>query len=1124
MVIPKPFMYDQNKILSQNVSMTLSPTQSPNTYALFVTADLSWLGDPARAYPIVIDPNFTTAHISSFWPGDINNDTYIHDTPPYNYFYNNTYMTTGHDATLGSTRALVKFNLPTLPTGALVVGGTFSLNKTNNNVSNSAEVDVSRITSSWDPTAVNWSNKPSIDNNDTLTKTSKVNVGATTTGYINFDVGSIVKSWYNGNNVTNYGLEIVNNPETNTYFTWSSSDSVTNPPLLSITYMSDLLGINPKWSYANTPSGSVNTVNGNFLSSVTDFSWPGRGIPINVTRTYNSRATYTNFLFGPKWASNLDMQLQVNSWGVVFIDAAGSEHTFFPNSDGTTYTSQDNYPVQLYKSGTTYIVQESYTAPGTTTLTTGYQTQLPCAKFNANGLLTELDDGKGNATTLTHNGTTSIVVSDPSGRTLTLALSGGKVDHLTTSAEPTKNKVTYVYTNGNLTGVTYDNASSPSTAVQYDWTNGFISAFTDKGGAKTYLTYDANNRLMSTGSQNLLSNPSFEAAASSQSVDNWTSNIVQDSGSIQQTATSTPPLASNGFHSLNLHSNTLTGTSGDSYLYATQIIPVQPNHTYTLSGLIKTIQPVGSNNTDPNVWKAFLNVEQLNSSGSEKYQWVDTRTNGITGTTDWTARNLSVSTFADTAYLKVLVEVQHDSAHFGGDAYFDSIQLEDNTNMLSRNQSDIETDASGWSANTGSTISRDTTQAWQGSASLKETVTSDSYAITPVKALTLPDQNNPSVTYTVSGYVNIPTPLASGGGAYLRVIQRGADNSVVNDSLSTLTQNLNSTTGWQRISGSFTLAYPTTTKTVELLLEASNAGTVYWDGLQLEKNSTPSSFLPGWLEAFQGHTDFRYFTDNGYQACTVTQPAGEETEFINNGYGTPKSIIQDPNGKRAETDFVWDASDNLHQLTTPKGNIYTYTYDDVGNMIDAQDPNGKHESATYYYNETQTITNALNKTIKNVWDPKNLNNNNTTDVNGNSQAFAYDDSGNMTSESNLMGIADNRVLNSDLESPVAPATPTFTRSSAAYKQDGTQVAANAPRYESGKYNQAVTIEEGTTNLLNSQGGGASTDWSKWSHWGNRSYWSSESQTTDPNYGKVYAGVNANSLSTVPQTGSVIRPL
>lgn len=44
-------------------------------------------------------------------------------------------------------------------------------------------------------------------------------------------------------------------------------------------------------------------------------------------------------------------------------------------------------------------------------------------------------------------------------------------------------------------------------------------------------------------------------------------------------------------------------------------------------------------------------------------------------------------------------------------------------------------------------------------------------------------------------------------------------------------------------------------------------------------------------------------------------------------------------------------------------------------------------------------------------------------------------------------------------------TMNFTRNSIAYKQDGTQVAANVPRYESGKFGKAIMVEEGTTNLI-----------------------------------------------------------
>lgn len=76
--------------------------------------------------------------------------------------------------------------------------------------------------------------------------------------------------------------------------------------------------------------------------------------------------------------------------------------------------------------------------------------------------------------------------------------------------------------------------------------------------------------------------------------------------------------------------------------------------------------------------------------------------------------------------------------------------------------------------------------------------------------------------------------------------------------------------------------------------------------------------------------------------------------------------------------------------------------------------------------------------------------------------------------------------------------------------DGTPIA-TLRRFE-GRFGGGVAIEEGTTNKIETEGG-ASQDWSKWSHWGNRTYWSSETQYDDPIMGKIYEGVNANGSDT-----------
>ena len=54
-------------------------------------------------------------------------------------------------------------------------------------------------------------------------------------------------------------------------------------------------------------------------------------------------------------------------------------------------------------------------------------------------------------------------------------------------------------------------------------------------------------------------------------------------------------------------------------------------------------------------------------------------------------------------------------------------------------------------------------------------------------------------------------------------------------------------------------------------------------------------------------------------------------------------------------------------------------------------------------------------------------------------------------------------LGAEAENNYSKNPPTFSRGSVAYLSDGTQVAANVPRFEAGKFSSSVMVEEGTTN-------------------------------------------------------------
>lgn len=122
---------------------------------------------------------------------------------------------------------------------------------------------------------------------------------------------------------------------------------------------------------------------------------------------------------------------------------------------------------------------------------------------------------------------------------------------------------------------------------------------------------------------------------------------------------------------------------------------------------------------------------------------------------------------------------------------------------------------------------------------------------------------------------------------------------------------------------------------------------------------------------------------------------------------------------------------------------------------------------TFYQNDTPTASEAGDFWI---------------DTNDNNHLYRWDGTNWVTVRDKAMlttGMgADNDCtalfhFNNDLKSHKG-LTPTFTRASVAYKQDGSQVASGVPRYEDGKFGQGIMVEEGTTNLLTTINGEAVT--------------------------------------------------
>lgn len=219
----------------------------------------------------------------------------------------------------------------------------------------------------------------------------------------------------------------------------------------------------------------VNTSTGNFWHTWTDISVPGNGPALDLARTYNSLDAGSAGMFGNGWSSPYDAHLELDGSGnATVIQGNGAQVKYAHTSIGFTPDSRV----------TATLIANS---DGTYTFTTGKRLSYT---FDSSGKLTSISDLNGYTTTVAYPTSDQVVVTDASGRSLTLALSGG---HVTSATDPAGNARTYTYdSNGNLTGAT--DPLGRTTTYTYDSSNRMVS-WTDPNGGTTTNVYDGQGRV-----------------------------------------------------------------------------------------------------------------------------------------------------------------------------------------------------------------------------------------------------------------------------------------------------------------------------------------------------------------------------------------------------------------------------------------------------------------------------------------------------------------------------------------------------------------------------------------------------------------------------------------------------
>ena len=201
----------------------------------------------------------------------------------------------------------------------------------------------------------------------------------------------------------------------------------------------------------------VDAPTGNFWHTFNDLTVPGRGIPLNLTRTYNSMSAATDGPFGFGWSFPYAMSLSFPDATHVIVNQENGSQVAFTEQSGGTYTAPPRVTATLVHNG-----------DGSWTFVRRHKDTF---SFDSSGRLAQEKDLNGYVTSLAYNGSGQVAtVTDPPGRKLTFAYNG---NHISSVTDPLGRVVTYAYDGeGNLTDVT------------------------DANGGNTHFTYNSAHRML----------------------------------------------------------------------------------------------------------------------------------------------------------------------------------------------------------------------------------------------------------------------------------------------------------------------------------------------------------------------------------------------------------------------------------------------------------------------------------------------------------------------------------------------------------------------------------------------------------------------------------------------------
>ena len=281
-------------------------------------------------------------------------------------------------------RALLKFDLPTIPSSYTIVDATLNLigyyDENYDEFNSNEQISIHQLTADWEETSATWSAmnnkyKTNIENyfhstrsagtisGDTLTINSKVS---------KVDVTDLVQRWYN--NEPNYGLMLkaVNetynaNVKIGEYYTKNAQANSYSPqPRLVINYK-NLNGLESYLTYTSQThelgSSHINNYNGNLTITFDVANTIGGPLPVGIYLVYNTadKVLENDYGYGLGIKPNLIQTIKevtIDDEDVLeYTDEDGTIHYFYKSTDNIYY-DEDGLSLKVELVNNNYVMSD----------------------------------------------------------------------------------------------------------------------------------------------------------------------------------------------------------------------------------------------------------------------------------------------------------------------------------------------------------------------------------------------------------------------------------------------------------------------------------------------------------------------------------------------------------------------------------------------------------------------------------------------------------------------------------------------------------------------------------------------------------------------------------------------